>query len=110
VSDEFVDELLVNYALNFGQSKVKDDERLADGSVNANQRLIRNVVTPSQVGGTIRKQMDDYERIGKLQNTAQTKAGIRAVKTGGRIEVGFDLNVIDWLDQTTFRVAEISSG
>jgi hypothetical protein len=60
--------------------------------------------------GDIKKRMDDYELAGQLDGVAETKATIRAVKTGGRIEVGFDLLVISWANILTERVAEVSTG
>lgn len=108
VTDEFVDEALINFVNNHGAKKFADDERLSDGSVNTNQRQIRSVVRPSQVGKEISKQMDDYEAVAKLQNVATTKQSIRTVKTGGRLECSFDLEVINWMDQFTARVAETS--
>lgn len=110
VTDEFSDEWLGSASLNFGGKKLVDDERLADGSVNPNQRPIRDVVRPSDVVGILMKQLDDYERIGKIQTAAASKASLRTNKVGGRLEIGLDLHVIDWLDQTTTRIAEVSTG
>lgn len=110
VTDAFVDEELQNWALNHATKKLMDDEFLADGTVNPNQRLIRNVLRPSQLIGDIKKRMDDYEKNAQLQDTVTTKQSIRAVKSGGRLEVGFDLHVIDWANQLTERVSEVSTG
>jgi phage tail sheath gpL-like len=110
VTDAFVDEELANWALNHAGKKLMDDEFLADGTINSNQRLIRNVLRPSMLIGDIKKRMDDYELAGQLDGVAETKATIRAVKTGGRIEVGFDLLVISWANILTERVAEVSTG
>ena len=110
VCDEFTDELLIRWDLGYKGQKLKDDQRLADGSVNPNQKLIRGVLTPSQLVSPIKKQMNDYELVGKLQNTEQTKQSVTVIKTGSRLESGFDLNVIDHAHQATFRIAEISTG
>lgn len=113
VPDEFVDELLINTRLKFGQKKLKNDEFLADGSVNPNQRRIRNVITPSIVGATVKSQLTDYENNGKIQDAQASKDGLLVLKSpanSARIECGFDLHSIDHAHQFTFRVAEVSSG
>lgn len=113
VADEFVDELLINTKVKFGQKKFKDDERLANGDPNPNQRRIRDVVVPSMVGATVKAQLDDYEVNGKIQNAAISKAGLQVLKSpanASRCECGFDLHSIDHLHQFTFRVAEVSTG
>lgn len=110
VCDEFVDEELLDFALNDASKKFRDDEYLADGSVNPNQRLARNVMTPSQRVGRIKKRMDEYYAAGKLQDVEASKASISRGKSGGRLEIGFDLHVIDWMNQMTARVAEVSTG
>lgn len=114
VADDFTDELIINTALNFGNGKkLKDDERLADGTVNPNQKRIRNVVTPSMVGATARDQLIDFYNDGKIQNLDASKASLRVVKSpanGSRVEGGLDLNAIDHAHQFTWRIAEVSSG
>ena len=114
VADEFTDELIISTALNFGNGKkLKDDERLADGSVNPNQKRIRNVITPSMVKATAIDQLTTYENDGKIQNAAASKAALRVVKSpalGMRTEGAIDLNAIDHAHQFTWRVAEVSSG
>ncbi len=112
-ADEFVDELLVGTALNFQGKKLKNDEFLADGSVNTNQRIVRGVLTPSQMKPAIFKQLDDYEQAGKLQETQKSKDGLRVLKSpanASRVECGLDLHVIDHAHQFTYRVAEVSTG
>lgn len=110
VTDEFVDEEIVDWYQTDSAKKFRDDERLADGSVNPNQRFQRNVLTPSQREGRIKKRMDDFFAAGKLQEVDSSKASVRSFKTGGRLEVGFDLTVISWANQMTARVAETTPG
>ncbi len=111
--DKFTDDLLVRYANNYGNKKFKDDERLADGSINPNQRLIRDVVRPSMIKSSITQLMDEYNDAGQVQELPAMKASISVVKSpaaGGRAESAFDFHTIDWLDQITTRVAEVSTG
>ncbi len=111
VCDEFTDELLNLVALQYSGKKLKDDQRLADGSINRNQKLIRGVLAPSQLRAPIANQMDEFDLLGKLQNVEQTKKSILVLKgSGGRLESAFDLNVIDLAHQFTFRISEISQG
>jgi phage tail sheath gpL-like len=113
VADEFVDEMCNNAVLNHQGKKFKDDEYLADGSVNPNQRFIRGVLTPSQYKVDVIKQLNEYEAAAKLQEVQASKDGLRVVKSpanASRCEVGLDLHVIDHAHQFTFRVAEVSVG
>ncbi len=113
VTDDFLDEWVVRANNSFGQKKLLRDELLADGTVNPNQKLIRNTVRPSMMKATLLKQVDDYYDAGKLDSKATIKDSIRVVASDaapGRVEIGIDLRVIDWLDQTTMRLAEVSPG
>lgn len=110
VCDEFTDEELREFALNFSSKKLADDELLADGRFNPNQTQISKVVRPSSFRQHILQRLDNFEVAGKLQSVAASKESLRVVKTGSRLEVGLDLHVIDHLHQATYRLAEVSSG
>jgi phage tail sheath gpL-like len=110
VCDEFVDEELAEFALNYASKKLADDELLADGKHNPNQRSIRGVIRPSSFKPHILKRMGEFESAGKLQNLQASKESLRVNKTGARLECGFDLHVIDHLHQATYRVSEVSTG
>lgn len=113
VPDEFTDSLLIRFANNFGNKKFLDDERLADGSVNPNQRAIRDVVRPSMIRGPASDLVDQFYAAGKLQSPELTKSSmtfLKAADAPSRCEGNIDLYVIDWLDQVTTRVAETSAG
>jgi phage tail sheath gpL-like len=110
VSDEFCDEELSDFKLNYSNKRLKDDELLNDGKFNPNQKTPPGVVTPSGFKPHILARYDDYEAAGKLQNVAQSKQALRVVKTGSRLEVGGELNSIDLLHQATYLFAEVSQG
>lgn len=110
VTDEFVDEEQNDFALNYAGKKLAADELLPDGTVNSNQRQVRGVVRPSSFKPHIAARMDRFDAAGKLQDLDASKASLRVVKTGARLECGFDLHVIDHLHQATYRVAEVSEG
>jgi phage tail sheath gpL-like len=113
VADEYTDTVLLNHTLSYGGKKLRDDRKLADGSVDSNQKLGRNVVTPSTYKPFIRGYLDAFADVEKIQEVAASKEGLRCVidpNNSGRLEVGHDLHVIDLLHQTTFRIAEVSSG
>lgn len=114
VADEFTDELITITSLNFGNGKkLRDDERLADGSINTNQKRVRNVITPSMVAATARDQLIDFYNDGKLQSIEASKASLRVLKSpanGSRVEGGLDLNAIDHAHQFTWKISEVSSG
>lgn len=113
VADNFTDTLLLRHSISFANKKLKGDELLADGTVNTNQRLYPGVVTPQQYKPFVRSLVQEFADSATLQEAAKSKSGLRVVRdpnNSGRLEVGLDLHVIDLLHQTTFRLAEVSSG
>jgi phage tail sheath gpL-like len=109
-ADAFVDDLLLNYALNFSGKKFKPDELLADGKFNPNQPQIQNVVRPSTIVPFIKRKLDDFDSLGHLQDLQASKESVRVLKNSSRAEVALDLHIIDHLDVSTFRIAEVSTG
>lgn len=110
VGDEFSDEELVEYGLNYSWKKLRDDALLPNGKVNTNQLLPRDVVTPYSFRGHIMRRVDDFFDRALIQNPEKSKESLRVVKTGSRLEVGMDLEAIDHLHVATYRFAEVSSG
>jgi phage tail sheath gpL-like len=113
VCDEFVDERINATELNFRGKKLMDDERLQNGAINTNQRIIPGVIRPSYLRKPIYQQLDEYEAAGKLQNIAASKEALRIVKSkanASRVECALNLHVIDHAHQFTYRVSEVSSG
>lgn len=113
VADELVDEMLAQYANQYGSAKLRSDELLPSGLPNPNQRIPRGVVTPSVFKPWIRDLIAEYYDGGKLQNLDAMLSSLnvlRSTDNSGRLECGFDINVIDHLHQATFRVAETSAG
>ncbi len=111
VTDDFLDTLLARLGANYGQKKLGTDELLANGQVNPNQRQIRNVIKPSTIKNDVKKLVDEFYDAGKVDEPDIIK---QSVSTGsevaGRVDISLDLRVIDWLDQTTTRLAEVSPG
>jgi phage tail sheath gpL-like len=112
VTDEFMDETLVHWALNYQGKKLKDNSAREKEANALLETLIPNVITPISFKPPIVKRMRDYENAGKLENVDASIESLRVVKetTAGRLGVSFDLDVIEDLSQATFRVAEVSSG
>lgn len=113
VADQFADEELAEFALNYSGKKLKDDERLADGSINTNQRIPPNTVTPHSYKDHIRRRLDRFGENGLLQNVPASQESLRCLRdpnNGGRLQVGLDINAIDLLHQATIRLAEVSTG
>jgi hypothetical protein len=110
VTDEFTDEELVEYGLNYSGKRLADDKKLVNGKVDPNQKEIANVVRPSNFKGHLNARIDRFEDLGKLQATDASKASLQVIKTGSRLEVGLDLHSIDLLHQATYRFAEVSEG
>lgn len=110
VGDEFSDEELVAFGLNYSGKKLAADELLANGKVNPNQLIPPGVVTPNSFKPHIKARVDDFVSRALLQDAQASKDSLRVVKTGSRLEVGMDLYAIDLLHQATYRFAESSSG
>jgi phage tail sheath gpL-like len=113
VADFCVDEMLSIYAQRYTNFKLKDDQLLADGTVNTNQTLQNGVTTASTFKPWIRERLDNWELRALTQNAESSKESLRVVRdptNSGRLEVGYDLQAIDHLHQATFRVAETSTG
>jgi phage tail sheath gpL-like len=111
VADEFTDELCASASLNHQGKKFADDEYLADGTVNVNQRYVRGVLKPSQYKPEVFKQLNEFEAAAKIQAIDASKESLRCVKSPAnpsRMEVGLDLRTIDHLHQFTSRIAETS--
>jgi phage tail sheath gpL-like len=112
-ADLVVDRMLNRYALQFGAKKLKADELLSDGSVNTNQALPRNTVTPSTFKPWIKDELNRAGDDGLLQEVEASKEGLAVIKdpaNAGRLQVGVDFHVVDLLHQMTLRVAEVSTG
>lgn len=112
-TDDFADTFLVRLALNFGQKKLLADELLADGTVNPNQRQIRNVVRPSMVKAVFTKLIDEKYADGQLAEPEALKASFNAEipdATPSRLAMSHDYLTIPWLDQTTTLVSEVTTG
>jgi phage tail sheath gpL-like len=113
VADEVVDTHKVRHSNTYASFKLKDDEKLPNGDVNPNQVRLAKVLTPSQYRSWLTGLLREFETQGKLKNVDATIAGINVgidPNNGGRLEVSYDLDVINLLHQTTVRVAEVSAG
>jgi phage tail sheath gpL-like len=110
VADEFTDEELAEFSLNYRNKRLADDELLANGKFNPNQREVPNVVRPSAFKPHIVRRLRDFQSLGKLQKVDASVASLRVVKTGARLEVGLDLNAIDLLHQASYLFSEVSEG
>lgn len=110
VADAFMDDELQEIGLNFRGKRLANDEMLPDGKFNPLQKDIKDVIRPSSFRGHIVRRLQEYADLGKLQNIEASKASLRVVKTGSRLEVGLDLNAIDLAHQFTIRAAEVSEG
>jgi phage tail sheath gpL-like len=109
-ADLYTDEVLADWALNMSGKKLEDDNVLADGKPDPNQRLRAGVIRPSTYKPRLLRFIDDFYNRNHLQNLQATKDSVRVVKSGSRLECGQNLHIIDHALQATFRVAEVSTG
>lgn len=114
-ADNFVATVMRNYKLTFGKMRQKDDERLADGSVNTNQRVPPKTLTPFQFRKWLGAQYEDFGERGSglLQQVDECIAGLKVQidpNNRARMQCGGDIRTCDLHYQATFRFAEISPG
>lgn len=113
VSDQLADTLLIRDALRYSGFKLKSDKLLADGTVDHNQRVGERTVTPSLWKSLPLEVMAEFDEADRIQEIEKSRASLLVRKdpsNGGRIECGFDINVIDLKHQVTVRIAETSTG
>lgn len=113
VGDDLLDTLMVRHALNMKNKKLRDDQRLADGSVDPNQRFGPRVITPSKYKATIRKVARDFEDADKINDAQLVIDSCNPVidpANKARLEMAIDYEWLEDFDQATFRVAETSAG
>lgn len=111
VADEFVDRVLTTWYLNYQGKKFKNDDRLADGTVNPNQKYTRTVVKPSMLRKMVSIILRQFEDEEKLQNVDASIASIVAQKStlnSSRGEVSLNLHAIDHHHQMFMKVNEVS--
>lgn len=111
-ADYYMDTLLARLS-RFANKKLKDDQRLENGQVDANQQLAPKVVTPSTIAPTIRDHANDMEALGIIDSAATVANTLIAQidpDNGGRVELGLDFRTIALLDQMTVRAAEVTPG
>lgn len=109
VMDEFVDTILTRHRARYANFKLRDDQKLPDGSVNFNQRIPPRVLTPSMYRPWFYDQIDEFVTAGKLQGADDWKQSTAInidPQNVSRLEVGTSGRTIDLLHQTTFRIAE----
>jgi phage tail sheath gpL-like len=111
-ADYAMDELLADLR-GFSRKKLKADQRLDDGSVDANQKLAPKVVTPSTLAPTFLawgQRMEDEGIFRSGEEVARSLLAQIDPENGSRVETGFDFSVIAHLDQITVRAAENTPG
>ncbi len=114
VCDEFVARCLQIWGTWSAGKKLKDDQFLADGTVDPNQKLYAGTIVPSKTkSAIITKVLREMEAEQKLQHVDESVASATCVKStvnSGRLEAQCDLWVIDHAHQFLMRVNEVSPG
>jgi len=111
-ADEFVDTWLLRHKLSYSGKKLQSDKLRANGTIDPNQKLFKNVITPSVYRPFPISLLREFEGT-RLQNVEASIASLAVVRdpnNGGRLECGLDLYVTDLLHQMTARVAEATPG
>ncbi len=109
-ADLYADTVIADWNLNYAGKKLEGDEVLSDGKPNPNQASRPNVIRPSTYKPNLLKLLNDFYNSGHAQELEATKASVRVVKNGSRLECGQDLHIIDHALIQTLLVAEVSTG
>lgn len=113
VGDEVADTHYARHTSTYAGFKLRDDRVLANGKADPNQPKLPRVMQPSLYRPFVGKILREFEDAAKLQDVDTSIAGMRVVRdpnNTGRLEVGYDIRVIDHLHQTSVRIAEVSPG
>lgn len=112
-ADFFVDTWLLRHRLTYSAKKLASDRLRANGTVDPNQKLFKNVITPTTYRPfpiAIMREMESNAILTNLDSSIASLAVVRDPNNGGRLECGVDIYVIDLLHQMTARVAEATPG
>lgn len=112
-ADNLLTKIKTRYALTYGRKKLAPDQLDADGKVNPSQKLRNGVVTPSMVKPFILKVIrEDFENSNLRDMETPTDSMILQIdpSNGSRLQCAFSFVVIDHLNQTSFRAAEVNAG
>ena len=111
--DSWTDRRLAEWQLNYSGKKLADDELLADGTFNPNQKQIPGVIRPRQhLKPWLANAIVNDENLGHLQDSAASIEALTVIKSktnSSRASASVDLHVIDHAHQFTMRVAEVSN-
>lgn len=112
VMDGAVDTILQRHGVTFQGFRLKDDERLSDGTVNANQKLGPRTLTPSRLRAWVQGQIREFLSREMWQGNEWNDSLAVNIDPNNvsRLEVGLSGRTIDINHQTTFRLSESSPG
>ncbi len=113
VMDNFVATWILRHVLSFGEFKLRDDERLPDGTVNLNARIPPRTMTPFLYRGFANRIIQEFVDAGLLQDALAWQESLNVnidPSNSGRLEVGASGRTVDLLHQTTIRLAETNPG
>lgn len=113
IVDEITDTCSARGSVTFSGFNLKDDVRLADGSIDPNQDIPAQTVTPSLWKRFVVSIIREFEDSGDLKNVDATVANTTAQidpTNSSRIESEVPLDTVNVLHQITVRVNEVSAG
>lgn len=119
VLDKFATEVRNNFVLTYGGSKLKDDVRLPDGTVDPNQRFPspiggQGVITPSLVRPWFANWIDVYTNdLGLFQGQSTWTESLEVKvnpNNSSRLSVRMGGRTIDLLHQSEITISETSPG
>jgi phage tail sheath gpL-like len=112
-ADDVMDTMLARITQRTRAKKLKDDQRLANGKIDPNQALAKRTITPGTLAADVIDVAEEKEAAGIIddaQKLADTLISQIDPDNRGRVEIGFDFDVIAIHNQTTVRAAETTPG
>lgn len=114
-ADLFVEQHLTQMNNDYQNLTLQDDPPNADGTINYDATLPDNTLTPSRAITPVKERMDNWVALGWLKQASlpsmkdSIRANVDPLNTT-RLEMGYDIEMVDMLYQVTVRAAEVSPG
>lgn len=112
-ADDYCDQAIIFLDSQVRGKKLQSDQFLADGvTVNANQQIPPNTVTPSTVFPGLRNFIQDYApgRLQDVDKTIESLIILRDPQNTSRFEISNEIRIVDHANQITYKLAEVSPG
>lgn len=111
--DHFADTLVTRAQSRYAGFKLRDDRRLADGTIDPNQEVPKNTVTPSLYQSFVANIIQEYLDNGYFQEETDWFDSLICIidpQNNARLQTGVCGRVVDLLHQQSFLLSETTPG